>query len=88
MPKEVTAQEFKEASWALRMYLHGSDEGGCYQIVLDFLAQIERQRDSLRHALADLLNSADASWEERGLGHDWPEACEQARQILKETQFA
>ena len=47
MPREMTAQEFKEASWALRMYLRGSDEGEHYQVVLDFLAQMERQRNQL-----------------------------------------
>jgi hypothetical protein len=33
----------------------------------------------LRQALVDLLGSADCSWEEQGGGHDWPEACEEAR---------
>lgn len=30
-----------------------------------------------------LLQSADASWEESDAGHDWREACEQARAALK-----
>jgi hypothetical protein len=40
------------------------------------------ERDVLRQALIDLLASADASWEERRLGHDWAEACEAARAAL------
>lgn len=41
-------------------------------------AEAERLREMLRH----LLVSADASWEERGEGHGWREACQDARGIL------
>jgi len=67
------------------------------------LSEVERERDEareklakerynvslLRYSVIDLLMSADASWEERRLGHDWAEACEAARAaiaaIRKET---
>ena len=42
----------------------------------------EQEAERLREALADMLKSADASWEERGEGHDWAEACEMARALL------
>lgn len=36
----------------------------------------------LEAALQGMLQSADASWEERGGGHDWAEACITARRAL------
>jgi len=42
----------------------------------------ERVR-KLEAALRGLLLSADCSWEERGEGHDWQEACEAARKLLR-----
>ena len=40
----------------------------------------------LRAAIANMLYSADAMWEEKNMGHDWPEACDYARDTLKETE--
>jgi hypothetical protein len=45
------------------------------------------ERNALKQALIDLLASADSSWEERRLGHDWAEACEAARIVLKNTDY-
>lgn len=43
------------------------------------VAEVKR----LRTALRGLLLSADAAWEERREGHDWPEACKAARAALE-----
>ena len=43
---------------------------------------LERIR-KLEAALHGLLLSADCTWEERGEGHDWPEACQVARKALE-----
>jgi hypothetical protein len=50
---------------------------------------VESELATLRAALAqreqvitDLLASADCTWEERGLGHDWAEAVAGARAAL------
>ena len=46
---------------------------------------IARQAERIRvleEALRGILLSADASWEEGGLGHDWPEAMAAARLAL------
>lgn len=37
-------------------------------------------------ALRGLLLSADCSWEENNEGHDWKEACNEARKALAATQ--
>jgi len=39
----------------------------------------------LEQALRNLLLSADADWEARGLGHDWLPAARAARAALEET---
>lgn len=41
-----------------------------------------RQLALLEVALIELLLSADASWEEQNLGHDWRRACDRARKAL------
>jgi hypothetical protein len=46
------------------------------------LAKAEATVWRLTEALRGLLLSADCSWEEQGGGHDWPEACEEARAAL------
>lgn len=46
------------------------------------LAKCQRERDALAEIVRKLLLSADASWEERSLGHDWKDACEEARAAL------
>lgn len=43
-------------------------------------ARIEKLEQTIR----DLLASADCTWEERRLGHDWADACEAARAALAE----
>lgn len=35
------------------------------------------------NALELLLMSADSSWEDNNLGHDWPEALESARTLVR-----
>ena len=57
------------------------------------LATVTEERDRMRSeiaryrgALSHLLLSADAAWEDRGEGHDWREACEEARALLDTTQ--
>jgi hypothetical protein len=42
------------------------------------------KRDRLREVLKNMLKSADCMWEDRDMGHDWPEACQQARAELQE----
>jgi hypothetical protein len=42
------------------------------------------KRDRLREVLKNMLKSADCMWEDRDMGHDWPEACQQARAALQE----
>jgi hypothetical protein len=54
-------------------------------------AEVERLRSRLatvEGALRDLLLSADCTWEERRLGHDWAEACEAARAALSPATAA
>jgi len=51
-------------------------------------AEVERLRSRLatvKRALRNLLLSADCTWEEQRLGHDWAEACEAARAALSPT---
>jgi hypothetical protein len=54
-------------------------------------AEVERLRSRLatvEGALRDLLLSADCTWEERRLGHDWADACEAARAALSPAPAA
>lgn len=48
--------------------------------------QLEAENIDLRRSLGDLLLSADAMWEEKRLGHDWAEACEVARAVLRKKE--
>ena len=41
--------------------------------------------EKLEETLELMLLSADCSWEERGEGHDWREACQFARKVLEVT---
>jgi len=43
----------------------------------------EQQRDHLKITIEHLLLSADCSWEEQRLGHDWPDAVKDARAAIK-----
>jgi hypothetical protein len=42
----------------------------------------------IEQALRNLLMSADCTWEQRRLGHDWAEACESARAALASPPLA
>jgi hypothetical protein len=46
------------------------------------LRAAEQERDAAKRAVSGLLSSADSAWEERGDGHDWREACQEARGVL------
>jgi len=43
---------------------------------------LRQENERYRQVIKDLLMSADCTWEERNEGHDWPEACDQARKAL------
>lgn len=45
-------------------------------------AQVATYVRDLENAIRNLLMSADCSWEERDEGHEWPEACQNARNVL------
>ncbi len=52
-------------------------------------AEVERLLEAnseLVLALRGLIMSADAMWEDKNLGHDWPEACAAARMALRKYQ--
>jgi hypothetical protein len=44
--------------------------------------RLRRRVRELRDCISNLLLSADVSWEEQRLGHDWAETCEGARAEL------
>lgn len=46
------------------------------------MKRLQKQQDELLAACMALLMSADVAWEINNLGHDWPEACEQARAAI------
>lgn len=57
--------------------------------LLEQLDQLEEENERLQKRVAeletavrDLLISADATWEDHNIGHDWPEACKRARRLL------
>ena len=56
------------------------------QLLISHIDAQRRKIDRLREAIAHMLYSADAMWEEKNMGHDWPEACDYARDTLKETE--
>lgn len=43
----------------------------------------EAERDAALRALRAMLLSADASWEEADAGHDWRQACDEARKVIR-----
>ena len=46
--------------------------------------QASKEREAkLRATIRYLLLSADCSWEENNEGHDWAQACQMAREVLK-----
>lgn len=51
------------------------------QIVNHLQVEVDRIR-AFRIVVADLLESADCGWEERGEGHDWAAACRAARALM------
>ena len=48
------------------------------------MRHLERRIEKLVDVVRCLLLSADAAWEADAGGHDWPEACQLARALLKE----
>jgi hypothetical protein len=46
------------------------------------LTAFREQREKVVGVVRNLLESADASWEENNGGHDWPDACKAARELL------
>jgi len=53
---------------------------------ITFAAHAINQHDKLVAVVRCLLLSADAAWEADAGGHDWPEACQLARALLKEEK--
>jgi len=51
-----------------------------------YAAHAINQHDKLVAVVRCLLLSADAAWEADAGGHDWPEACQLARAVLKEEK--
>lgn len=58
------------------------------KVGIDEYQRLLKVNAALLEALGDLLKSADASWEEHGLGHDWRDACETARAAIKQAKGA
>jgi hypothetical protein len=46
------------------------------------VARLREERDRIAGALRAMLLSADCTWEERRLGHDWAETCDASRAAL------
>ena len=46
--------------------------------------RVKKENKELKSCINNLLQSADCSWENLNQGHDWCDAVEKARQILKE----
>ena len=53
---------------------------------IEYAAHAINQHDKLVAVVRCLLLSADAAWEADAGGHDWPEACQLARALLKEEK--
>jgi len=51
-----------------------------------YAAHAINQHEKLVAVVRCLLLSADAAWEADAGGHDWPEACQLARALLKEEK--
>ena len=51
-------------------------------------AKLRARVAELISAMNGLLLSADASWEDSRDGHDWPEACQEARAALSKPEPA
>ena len=51
-----------------------------------YAAHAINQHEKLVAVVRCLLLSADAAWEDDAGGHDWPEACQLARALLKEEK--
>ncbi len=47
------------------------------------IADLRRQLAEAKMIITGLLTSADAMWEERNMGHDWPKSCESAREFVR-----
>lgn len=57
------------------------------QRLQDAVAELQEENARLRQTIADLLGSADCSWESgKHGGHDWPEAVKAARAALGALQ--
>ena len=52
----------------------------------EYAAHAINQHEKLVAVVRCLLLSADAAWEADAGGHDWPEACQLARALLKEEK--
>ena len=53
---------------------------------ITFATHAINQHEKLVAVVRCLLLSADAAWEADAGGHDWPEACQLARALLKEEK--
>lgn len=64
--------------------LYGANElsGQELERLWNHIARLEREREALAKSVRALLLSADSSWEDRGEGHDWSNACESARKTM------
>ena len=51
-------------------------------------AELRERIKALEEALSRMLISQDAEWENKNQGHDWADACRQARDILSRTALA
>ena len=56
------------------------------QAQAEYAARAINQHEKLVAVVRCLLLSADAAWEADAGGHDWPEACQLARALLKEEK--
>lgn len=65
------------AKYDPRAYPRGGGESG--EKVID---RLQRENDALRQMIADMLQAADASWENTDNGHDWVETCARAREMI------
>ena len=70
----------------IAMYYGGDKAIDDKDALIAHIDEQQRKIDRLREAIAHMLYSADAMWEEKNMGHDWPEACDYARDTLKETE--
>ena len=71
----------------IAMYYSGNKAIDDKDALIDHIDEQQCKVDRLRAAISHMLYSADAMWEEKNMGHDWPEACDYARDTLKETEL-